>query len=112
MANSITKDFFVRPEIESFFTGGYVDRMYEQLMSNGRGERWEDPFYFLQQVLSLPSDTMKIAYDIYDYNALQGNSNDQAQYWARNYETYENVTFNVWLFKGTHHFVSCLEYLG
>ena len=47
MANSITKDFFVRPEIESFFTGGHVDRMYEQLMNNGRGERWEDPYYFL-----------------------------------------------------------------
>ena len=44
--------------------------MYEQLMNNGRGERWEDPLYFLQQVLSLPADGMKLAFDIYDYNVI------------------------------------------
>ena len=50
--------------------------MYEQLMNNGRGERWEDPYYFIQQVLSLPADGMKLAYDIYDYNAIQGLGDD------------------------------------
>lgn len=28
------------------------------------------------------------------------------------YEHYENVTFNIWLFKGEHHFVQCLDHLG
>ena len=86
--------------------------MYEQLMNNGRGERWEDPFYFLQQVLSLPADGMKLAFDIYDYNVIQNLGDDQNQNWYIEYEKYQNVTFNVWMFKGTHHFVSCLEYFG
>ena len=27
------------------------------------------------------------------------------------YDSYENVTFNIWLFKGVHHFVQCEEFL-
>ena len=62
----------MRPELSDFFSNSdsYITKMYEQLMNNGRGERWEDPFYFLQQVLSLPADGMKLAFDIYDYNVI------------------------------------------
>ena len=27
------------------------------------------------------------------------------------YHTYQNVTFNIWLLKGTHHFVQCTDFL-
>ena len=27
------------------------------------------------------------------------------------YDKYENVTFNIWLMKGTHHFIQCTEHL-
>ena len=27
------------------------------------------------------------------------------QFWASEYDQYANVTLNVWLFKGSHHFI-------
>ena len=41
----ITKDFFVRPEEINFFR----DNLEEKLLPNrGRGEKLDDPFYFIQ----------------------------------------------------------------
>ena len=37
------------------------------------------------------------------------NSVDYDQYWTIGHEKYVNVTINVWLFKGSHHFVQCSE---
>ena len=46
-AEEIKKDFFVQPEVRKFFIDGHEDDLYSQLTESGRGERLEDPFYYL-----------------------------------------------------------------
>ena len=54
---SITRDFFVRPEMKDFFKAGRETDMNEQLHEpTGRGQTFDDPLYFLQQAFSLLGD--------------------------------------------------------
>ena len=70
MKYSITKDFFVRPELTSFFLNDHGPEMFKQLVERSRGETLEDPLYFIQQVLTLPSNEILRNRNVYNYNAL------------------------------------------
>ena len=50
--------------------------MYQQLVQESRGETLEDPLYFIQQVLTLPSNDVKRGIDVYQYNAFGGGGTD------------------------------------
>ena len=66
----------------------------------------DDPLYFIQQAMTLTADLERSAIDIEAYiTAAEDNLNDFAQFWPVGTEKYSNVTINIWLFKGSHHFV-------
>ena len=75
------------------------------MIEDGRGERLDDPFYFIQQVFGLPGDQHKTAQKLFAYNDNDDEEADFLQTWVNEYDQYENVTFNIWLYKGEHHFV-------
>ena len=82
-------------------------------MEDGRGQRFNDPFYFLQQVFSLIGDEQRTITEVAEARAglADGDALLVDQFWASEYDQYANVTLNVWLFKGSHHFIQCLEHL-
>ena len=54
---SIERDFFLQPEKKDFFTGGFEADLNLQLHeSDGRGQTFDDPLYFLQQVFTYAGD--------------------------------------------------------
>ena len=88
--------------------------MYEMFMEDGRGERWDDPFYFIQNAMGLVGDQARMYQDAYDFNLGNIDEAEDAgaigsygdnQFWTSEYDKYESVTFNIWLFKGAHHFI-------
>ena len=77
----------------------------------------DDPFYFIQQPFSLLGDGENLKQDWFTHlDAFEAARNTAKKVGPANvaheYDKYQNVTFNLWLFKGTHHFVQCLELLN
>ena len=68
-----------------------------------------DPLHFIQQVFSFKNDLEHVSFP-----TISSISNDEdlteSEMYGR-YEQYEEVVFNVYLFKGVHHFVQCTERL-
>lgn len=60
----MTKDFFIRPELTTFFTDGHEKKMFEQFNGSGdRGTRWDDPLYFIMNAISTVEDMDSQTYD-------------------------------------------------
>ena len=86
--------------------------MNSQLHESGRGQRLDDPLYYLQQIFSLVADKHRPSVEKLDL--LFGNpdmTHITNKSIVNEYDTYEDVTINIWLFKGTHHFVQCTDHL-
>lgn len=68
-------------------------------------------------MFSLPGDSHKVSQEIFDYynqvdeSGTLTNSEDFDVFFVNELDQYANVTFNIWLFKGDHHLVQCLDYL-
>ena len=68
-----------------------------------------DPLYFLQQAFTYKNDKEHVAFP--DVDEIT-DSQDLTEYEIYGgYEQYEEVTFNIYLFKGVHHFIQCTERL-
>ena len=85
--------------------------MYEQHMASIRGETFDDALFFIQQAFSIIGDVHKMdefAYNTYDIDRVL-NETTADEYYVEDFYEPQNVTFNIWLFKGEHHFVQCNE---
>ena len=76
------------------------------------GQRFDDPFYFIQQPFTLLGEIENVHKDWDEWtNAYLSDDLEGTPKLVHEYDQYQNVTFNIWLFKGTHHFIQCLEHL-
>lgn len=59
------------------------------------------------------TDSEKFTIDAYETGTARetaGLADDIDQRLMNDYHKYENVTVNIWLYKGTHHFVQCQDF--
>ena len=111
-SGTITKNFFIQPENVAFFASEHDKTMYgTQLLGDKPGARFDNPLYFIQQAFTLLQDFQKVAMAAYQRAAALLPAEDLDQRVVNPYDKYENVTANIWLYKGVHHFVQCPEHL-
>ena len=88
--------------------------MYDQHMATMRGEKLDEAFFFIQQAFSIIGDRHKLYTTIVDQEGTDyafDSSSEDLNY-VEDFYLQQNVTFNIWLFKGEHHFVQCTEHLN
>ena len=96
----------------AFFASEHDKTMYgTQLLGDKPGARFDNPLYFIQQAFTLLQDFQKVAMAAYQRAAALLPAEDLDQRVVNPYDKYENVTANIWLYKGVHHFVQCPEHL-
>lgn len=61
---TVTKNFFIRPELTTFFRDDKENEMWDQFFDASSGQRWDQPLYFIQNAFALVSDKNQMYLDL------------------------------------------------
>ena len=115
-------DLFIKPSQERLLTSTEEADMYRQFTDKDSGKTIDDAFYYLAQAFTrlgqatLPAQIASWLQEKYQTieEIAQSDANYEIEFDQRNstlddlreeWWAYENVTINIWLAKGHHHFI-------